>query len=263
MSLDAMKELERKPYSSESMRVRCPHCRKLYLVQFTDIKESKPKFECVQCRSRFWLSLPDMDLTGEVTGLPIHVKEAPRSKSVVEPSPNAAKEPCPKCFKPNVAGATECTHCGVIIAKAKEALGFIEGVARSETLALLWKKVVGDYANAEVHDEFIRACEKESNLIYASAQYGQMLKLMPSDDVTRQRVTQVLALGSVPLAHRVTGDFKSRVKAHYSKLWQVPLFGAALMIIVGLAIPIFRNLIGVGAAFLFLAAAFQIQFRRR
>jgi hypothetical protein len=60
------------------MRVRCPHCRKLYLVQFADVKESKPKFECIQCRSKFWLSLPDMDLSAEITGIPVHVKDVPR-----------------------------------------------------------------------------------------------------------------------------------------------------------------------------------------
>lgn len=261
MTIESMKELERKPYSSEAMRVRCPHCRKLYLVQFADVKESKPKFECIQCRSRFWLSLTDMDLSSEIIGLPIHVKEAPRTRPVVQ-DPNAAKEPCPKCFKPNAVGAIECSSCGVIIAKAKEGLAFIEGVPRSDTLALLWKKVVGDYATDATHHEFLRACQKENNLVYASAQYGQMLKLMPADETTRQRVQEVLSLGSAPIEEKTTGFFK-RARTHYSKLWQVPLFGAALMIIVGLAVPVFRNLIGVGAAFLFLAAAFQIQFRRR
>jgi hypothetical protein len=35
------------------------------------------------------------------------------------------------------------------------------------------------------------------------------------------------------------------------------------MILVGTFVPVFRNMIGVGAAFLFLALALQIQFRRR
>src|SRR4051812_46545989 len=75
---NAMRELERKPYSSEALRVRCPHCRKLYMVQYGDVKEAKPRFECVQCHNRFWLAMADMDFTsGEVSGLPIEVKSAP------------------------------------------------------------------------------------------------------------------------------------------------------------------------------------------
>ena len=68
-------EMERTPYVSESLRVRCPECRKLYMVQFGDIGEAKPRFECVQCRTRFWLSLPEMDLSRELTGIPLQVKE--------------------------------------------------------------------------------------------------------------------------------------------------------------------------------------------
>src|ERR1035437_9843573 len=93
-----MKELERKPYSSESMRVRCPHCRKLYMVQFNDIKEAKPRFECVQCNHRFWVSMPDMDLSKELTGIPVQFKEAPPQKTK-KADPALASEPCPKCFK--------------------------------------------------------------------------------------------------------------------------------------------------------------------
>ena len=207
MTVDAMKEMERKPYSSEAMRVRCPHCRKLYLVQFSDVKESKPKFECVQCRSRFWLSLPDMDLNAEITGIPVNVKEVPRRKSSTA-DPAVENEPCPKCFKPVAVGTPECNHCGVVIAKVKDNPGFRGRSWRSETLALLWKKVVGDYVNEDTHQEFLRACQKENNLVYASAQYGQMLKLMPADETTRRRVAAVLALGMAPVEAQTTGNFE-------------------------------------------------------
>lgn len=249
------------PYSAESFRVRCPHCRKLYLVQFSDIQEAKPRFECSQCHERFWLSLPDMDLSTELTGLPIQVKEAPLPPRRREP-PAVKKdlEPCPKCFKPNEARARECGHCGVMLSKARAGLNFDENLpARSASVEGAWKKLVDDYGDEKLHSEFIRISVQEGSLPYAAAQYGQMRKLMPTDDITKKRIEEIQALGAMLVPPRV-----EKPKAPmYPRLWQVPFVGAALLIIVGMVFPVLRNIVGLGAAFLFLAVAMHIQLRRR
>ena len=256
-------DMERTPYSTESFRVRCPHCRKLYLVQFNDVQEAKPRFECVQCHDRFWLSLPDMDLSSELTGLPLQVKEAPVQKSPAVRAPAAESEPCPKCFKSNPLGARECGHCGVLIAKAKAAsLSFDEPVpSHSVQLKGAWQKVVADYGDENAHREFIRMSERERNLPYAAAQYGQMKKLMPTDDITQKRVQEIQALGNTMMPAR-TGSSQAKSRM-YPRLWQIPLLGAAILIGVGMALPMFRNIVGLGAAFLFLGIAMQMQLRRK
>lgn len=248
--------LERTPYTSESFRVRCPHCRKLYLVQFNDVQEAKPRFECVQCHSRFWLSLPDMDLSAELTGIPLQVKEVP-----AKPKPQAPAvdlEPCPKCFKTNPTGSTECQHCGIMISKAK-GLDFENYPARSTQLEGAWKKVVADYGDEAAHQEFIRASVNEQNIPYAAAQYGQMQKLMPTDDITKKRIREIQALGDTLMPPREA----KKPGFYYPRLWQIPLLGAAILIIVGMVLPMFRQIVGVGAAFLFLGVAMQIQLRKR
>ncbi|MGZ3721782.1 MAG: hypothetical protein ACXVA9_02550 [Bdellovibrionales bacterium] len=252
--------MERKPYSSESMRVRCPHCRKLYLVQFNDIKEAKPRFECVQCHERFWLSLPDMDLNAELQGLPVKMKEVPPAQ-VKRPDASVAKsaEPCPKCFKIVQTGTSECPYCGVLINKMKELAFTEDGMPRSENLSIAWKKVLANYSDDTVHAEFMRIAQRERNLPFAAAQYGQILKLMPTDETTRKRMTEVQLLASV----MIPGALRAKVRGQPSRLWHVPLFASVLMMIVGVFVPVFRNMTGVGAAFFFLALAFQIQFRRR
>lgn len=255
-------EVERTPHAShESMRVRCPQCRKLYLVQYSDIKEARPRFECVQCHERFWLSIPEMDLSGEITGIPVQMKEVPsaqKPKRTVTATRNS--EPCPKCFKLVAPGTAECPHCGVLINKVKE-LAFTEiTVPHSEALSTAWKKVVADYGNEAVHDEFMRLAQHESNLGFAATQYNQMQSLMPSDETTLKRLQEVQALGSVMIP---TPGRKRKLGGDPSRLWQIPLMAAVLMIIVGMVIPMFRNMVGVGAAFFFLALAFQIQFRRK
>jgi hypothetical protein len=259
--------VERNPHASpapETMRVRCPHCRKLYMVQFVDVQEAKPRFECVQCHSRFWLSMADMDFSTEVTGIPVQFKEPPRPKPTgkftVKPVLTAVEtEPCPKCFKPVVARTSECPHCGVLIKKVRE-LSLLEDApcSGSPELAAAWRKVVNDYGDESLHAKFISMAQGERNLAYAAAQYGQMLKLMPADETTRGRAREVQAL-----ALALTPGLRRPLPREYVRLWQVPLAAATLMMVVGFFLPVFRNMVGVGAAILFIAIAIQIQSRRR
>lgn len=260
-------EMERTPYVTESLRVRCPGCRKLYLVQFADIQETKPRFECVQCRGRFWLSLPDMDLSSEITGIPLQVKEVPQATMRGQKT-----EPCPKCFKANALNVNECAHCGIMIAKARASeLAFTEPSLppHSAQLATAWKRVIADFNDESLHIEFMKMAERERALAYAAAQYGQMQKLMPTDEVTERKMKQIQALASLLAPAQdngaVSGGGKNPKLAHrpYARVWQVPLLGAAILIVVGLWVPYFRNLVGVGAAFLFLAVAFRMQFGRK
>lgn len=263
---DSIREMERTPLSTpETLRVRCPHCRKLYMVQFSDIQEAKPRFECVQCRSRFWLSLPDMDLSGEVHGLPLQMREMPRVTRSTPAPVNVKREPCPKCFKPMEPGHAECSSCGVIVDKFKNAaLNFVDGVPpHSATLAALWKRLVGDYGNDTIHAEFLRACQRERNLPFAACQYGAMSKLMPTDEITTRRLKEVQALGMSSLSAPDRQTAALKMPKMYSRLWQVPLMGATLVMIVGMVLPVFRNLVGVGAVLAFLAFALRIHFRRK
>lgn len=263
MPVDSMKEMERTPYSSpESLRVRCPHCRKLYLVQYADIQEAKPRFECVQCHQRFWLSLQDMDLSGELIGLTIETKQPPRSEAKKVPQAGRDLEPCPKCFKLNEPSAAECGHCGVVIGKLKNAFHIQDSFPpHSMALEVLWHRVLADFGNEKLHDEFFVASQKENNLAYAAALYKQMVKLMPADDMSQRRLMAIEKLGESLLPPRAA--VMPRPKRGLPRVWQVPLAAGVMLIVVGMSSPVFRNMAGVGAAFLFFAVMLQLQLRRR
>lgn len=250
-----MRDMERTPISTpESLRVRCPHCRKLYLVQYSDIQESKPRFECVECHDRFWISLPEMDFSEEVDGLPIHVKEAPQNSRVK----SDATEECPRCHKLTPRFAPECVHCGVMVSKSRKVLTFRENLPQhSPQLELLWHKVIAAYDDPNVHDDFIEAAQIEKSLPYAASLYAQMKKLMPVDEITLARLTQIEAMGGVMLP-----DAKVKSAVHpwrASRLWQFPLLAGVLLLGVGMSSPAMRNIAGLGAAFIFMA----IVMRRR
>lgn len=255
-----MRDMERMPISTppESLRVRCPHCRKLYLVQYSDIQESKPRFECEECHDRFWISLPDMDFSVEVDGLPVSMKEAPASARTRMPDlgVGSATEECPKCHKLTPKFAPECVHCGVVISKTRKALTFRENLpTHSVRLEQLWHRVIGAYDNAGVHDEFISAAESEKALPYAAALYGQMQKLMPMDETTLSRLKQIEVMASAMIP---TPEPKgARHPWRGSRLWQFPLLAGVILLGVGMSSAAMRNIAGVGAAFIFMAVVMR------
>ncbi len=272
-------DLERKPYPSDSMRVRCPHCRKLYLVQVADIREDRPRFECVQCNSRFFVNMADFDLdhNGEVIGLlaaphpvtsPNFPLTGPSSESRVgsqaEPQrkptfqPKREMQPCPKCFKLVQLRTAECPHCGVLIGRLQE-LAIRENLPpHSPALAEAWQKVIADYGNESVHVSFIQAAHREGFLAYAAGQYSQLSSLMPADETTRRHIREIQALSTLVFPTRE----RAARQGLYPRVWQVPLAAAVIMILVGIFLPVFRNMVGVGAAVFFIALALKFQLRQ-
>lgn len=45
--------------SPDRLRVRCPECFKPYNIEVAEIREAKPRFECVSCRSQFWIDFAE------------------------------------------------------------------------------------------------------------------------------------------------------------------------------------------------------------
>jgi hypothetical protein len=208
------------------------------------------------------LSLADMDLAGEIQGIPLQVKEIPaKARPATATAAAVKKDPCPKCFKPVEVGRNECPHCGVMIDRYRSSMTFQDGVPpHSPTLGALWKRIVADYGDESLHAEFLRACQRERNLPYAGAQYLAMQKLMPTDEATAKRLKEIQALGSIMIP---ASNPALRVPRFYARLWQVPLMGATIVVIVGMLAPMFRNLVGLGAVLFFVAMALRFQFRRR
>lgn len=237
-------------FTSESLRVRCPHCRKLYLVQRADIRETRPRFECVQCRERFWLSVEDITGREEIVGLPLQVKESPKPQKV---------EACPKCRATIAVGSLECGSCGVVISKWKAARSSkASPIPASETLHREWQKVIDGFGSATTHDDFIASCRRDKNLPFAAQQYANLLQVLPGDEQIQQRIREIenLALAQVAVTEKKMG-------LRMPTLWQWPLIIGGLMILLGLALPLFRNMVGAGAAVIFVSLALRWQFGPR
>jgi hypothetical protein len=230
------------------------------MVQMRDIHETRPRFECVSCHERFWISYPECAEQEEVTGLRIDQLEvkAPlveKATEISDASPMA--ESCPKCHKPLQAGMEDCPHCGVIPAKYLS-LKTASRIQGSERLSVQWKKIVDDYENEELHQQFLRISSMENNLAYASAQYAQLLKLIPHDERAAKMIREIETIVAVPISQ----TSKVRVYATKQKTprWvQGVLIVGAAIVAVGVFFPMLRQLTGLGAVLLFLGAGYKLK----
>ena len=260
---------------------------KLYAVNPDEIKESKPRFQCVACEKKFWIAYPESVGAGEVMGFPVEwlekkIKEPVaalrqeeriqadfveeqrpvESKAPVMPQAQAAptKDPCPKCKSLYTRGERECPHCGVVIArwedlqklKAEEEQGF----PSTAYLRQCWDAVLEDYDNEKVHQGFLAVCQEERNLVFASRQYGRILAAHAGDEMAQKMRAQVMALSQVSMdVHKSKPKTKQPVK--YWSFTGFVLFFSAVLIAVGFFLEPWRNMVGVGVAMIFFVLAFR------
>ncbi len=226
------------------------------MVQTRDIHETRPRFECAGCHERFWISYPECSTLEEVMGLRIDDVRA-RAPQAASGAPAIEAEKCPKCAAPLTFDKEECTACGVI---PKKFLG-LKTAARiqgSERLSVLWKKIIDDYGNDDLHREFIKVSSMENNLAYASAQYAQLLKLIPQEERAVKMIAEIGALVAVPISFSNTVRIQS-VKNRAPRWVQGILIAGGVLVAAGIFFPFMRNLTGLGAVLVFLALGWQMK----
>lgn len=243
----------------QAVKVRCPQCFKLYAVKSTEIQETKPKFECQQCNTRFWLAYPECLEQPEVMGFPVEWLETQVRSSVSSVPQSIVKtEKCPKCQIEHMAGQKECFHCGLIFEKyhAKEEKRTNLMPPAHPDLIKHWGRVIEGYESEAKHLQFLKDCQKKKGLDYASYQYGRILEINPSDERAQAMKDMVVALSQTQMeAAPVKVTEEKSKKRKWPRLSTVAIFIGLGIVMVGFSSPQFRNLIGVGTAVLFLSLA--------
>jgi hypothetical protein len=270
------------------LRVRCPHCYKLYSVATEEIREAKPKFECVDCHGRFWIAFPEsLEHAGGVIGFAIEATAPAATNSLTATtSPAATTAPiiakpfsCPKCGEAYAGGDRECTRCGVIFAKfsaARENTAHTE-ISASPELRDLWEAALNDYDNQSRHQQFLGYAQIEGNLEYALSKYNLILENCPADQMAARAQAEAKALmvarleARMPVMHgkESKGIFSGLQDAFANIPLRIPgfrfgtliMFLCAMVIVTGLIVPGQRNLAGVGSSILFFILALRYYFR--
>lgn len=238
----------------ESLRVRCPGCTTLYMVQTKDIRETKPRFECANCHEKFWISFPECTSFEEVIGLRWDHWDVKRK------SPENDAADCPKCRKPLNPEAQECPHCGVIPGRYL-ALKTGNRIQGSDRLGTLWRRIIDNYADESLHEEFLKASSIENNLAYASAQYAQILKLAPTDEKAVAMIKKIEALVYVPISRNESIRIHSVRKGTATWVY-IAVAAGVVMMAMGAFFPFLRNLTGAGAVVVFLTLGYRMNLFR-
>jgi hypothetical protein len=151
-----------------------------------------------------------------------------------------SSEPCPKCGVFSLAGAKECTGCGLIFKKwESQTLG--GHVGSSQRLELAWETALMNWEQPLFHDNFINQANLEKNLPFASLKYRRILEADPTNEVALKRRDQVLQLVMVSFMtpeKDVAGETFSR------SVYTLLILGVFLVLI-GLVTP--PSMSGVGA----------------
>lgn len=223
--------------------VRCPKCLKLYAVDKTEIKEAKPKFECNKCNTRFWLPFPVANSLRELIGFPVSWLE---DSDMNKPLPSSVAAPVTTSEQERI----DSNESVAVFAKFHHDVG----VPHSRRLKDLWNIVVEDYGNEVLHQQFVKMCQKENNLAFASKKYAHILNTVSDDEIAHKMIREIDGMVQVWLTRSQTPKKQSTLKN------RIAWFGIAMgLILVALGLSFFqlRNLVGIGAVLSFLALAMQ------
>lgn len=181
----------------ETILTRCPSCSKLYNIAEKDISSDSPQFNCVKCESRFWFGFDKKEFHSYgATAISV------TSHLVEKKEENIAKT-CPKCGARNVStpGSTskECSHCGVIFEKVQPNIPISEddsALGGTPKLSDLWEKLMNDFEDLNLHDQFVNQCRSENALPFASKKYGKILSINPHDEIAKIMRNKVIIFAS-------------------------------------------------------------------
>ena len=147
----------------QKARIRCPYCFQIFQTFRQEFTDERPEFQCSMCHKSFWIEAQSHSPV--ILGQPLGT-EPPSSTSTL----GVSTKICPRCTEEVPTESAECHFCGVVFIK------MIEGVESTFQLRGQWAKVIKNWHNENQHDEFLRACHKQKELIYGISCYGRVLK---------------------------------------------------------------------------------------
>ncbi|MEN0059133.1 MAG: hypothetical protein AAGB31_09895 [Bdellovibrio sp.] len=241
------------------LKMRCPSCSKLYEVATEDIQSETPVFQCFQCKTHFGFEFPPTD-PNKVHCYAVSAAKQHSEPVVVEAVSEAMKS-CPKCGALNGRGAQECYSCHVIFQKL-EGLPQDTSLRAQPSLVRKWKNLLENFANEDLHNEFIQACHQLDALRFAVMKYEDLKAAQGGDPVCEAMLARIQSLMMVGLSAQEAEKNKVSATGKWRKyFYWGPFSLSALMILLGMINLGHRNLIGVGVALAFMAAGLIIMIR--
>ena len=163
----------------QKARIRCPYCLQIFQTFRREFTDERPEFQCSTCHEKFWIEAQENSPV--ILGHPLSALKPTSTLGV-------STKICPRCTEEVPAKDPECRFCGVVFIK------MIEGVESTFQLRGTWAKVIKNWHNETQHDEFLRACHKQKELIYGISCYGRVLKEDKDNKKAKEMIKRLEAL---------------------------------------------------------------------
>jgi len=157
---------DQKKLTSAQLGIQCPYCFQVFKTFKHEFEEDKPDFQCSVCQGQFWINSRDTEPV--ILGRPMDMEK--NADSLPMTRLGTSTKICPRCTEEVPMEDQECSYCGVVFIK------MIEGMGASFQLRGIWANVIKNWHDENAHDEFLRICHKQSELVYGISCYGRVLK---------------------------------------------------------------------------------------
>jgi hypothetical protein len=169
---------------------------------------------------------------------------------------------CPKCGAMNGRRSKECYSCHVLFERL-EGLPQDASLKAQPSLVRKWKNLLENFENQELHDEFIRSCQRLDALRFAVSKYEEIKAAQGGDALCDRMIAQINSLMMVHLSQKPLAP--AAAKADKPK-WQKYLFWgpyalSGILVLLGMMNLGHRNLIGLGVAIACMASGIIVMVR--
>lgn len=246
--------------------VRCPSCNKLFRIDSREIKSSSPYFDCTTCKTRFTFDFPPPNVNRIETRV-VSQKDTFQLEDSVDQEAMPELRKCPKCSAVNPRMSKECLKCGVIFEKVESVPVSDAALGAIPSLVKAWQDLMSDYDNLKKHVAFVDRCEDLQALPYALKKYQSLKEAQPQDDVAQKMFHQVIMKNLKGRAEQTSAYQalqKGFTKVNWTRIRKLaPLILGLMLILVGLGQHSGRNMVGLGAAVIFLTLGLTVFMKGR
>lgn len=246
--------------------VRCPSCNKLFRIDSREIKSSNPYFDCTACKARFTFDFPPTNVNKIETRV-ISQKDTFQLEDSIDHEAVPELKKCPKCSAMNPRLTKECIKCGVIFERVESVPAEDAALGAIPSLMKAWQDLLSDYDNLKKHVAFVDRCEDLQALPFALKKYESLKEAQPQDDVAQKMFHRIL-LRNIGRKTRnlswVQNTQAAVSKVNWTRVRKLtPLVIGFALILLGLSKNSSRNMVGIGAALLFLTIGLTVFIKGR
>jgi hypothetical protein len=249
---------------TETIKIRCPKCLKPFAVREHLITHKEPSFSCNKCETQFWIPFHQSKGLDEFLGIEIQTPKIEKEQPALQKFPQLERT-CPKCGAINEQQKKECGSCGIVIAKYELISKESEPKIPVHILES-WQDVIGDYENLQTHSFFVNKCLKLKHLNFAIKKYSEILTAYSGDEMALKMKKRLVILTQTSVGYdehvKPTHIKIKKIKRRLVPKIFLGLIGVGIVLfLVGQYTQGFKNLMGVGAALVFISITLSIYLR--